>query len=155
MGNDRLHQLTWSPENTEILVELESTEGDVYYPMYNGFKVANEDDKYRLSIGDVLDSAIGTPFDKSVEWSGLKRHDNVKFSTVDNDNDDVGPPCPPMPGECGWWYNYCYSVNVNGIYGDDTQSMFELIVWEEISYRNPELLFYFTKTKLMFRKKLV
>ena len=39
MGNDRLHQLTWSPENTEILVEVENPAGDVYYPMYNGFKV--------------------------------------------------------------------------------------------------------------------
>ena len=50
LGNDNLHRLT-SAGSVTLRVDLEDFEGDIRYAEYTTFKVADEADKYRLSIG--------------------------------------------------------------------------------------------------------
>ena len=50
LGNDNLHGLT-AAEEVELRVDLEDFEGNITYAEYTTFKVADEEDKYRLLIG--------------------------------------------------------------------------------------------------------
>ena len=50
LGNENLHRLTAAGSVT-LRVDLEDFEGDIRYAEYTTFKVADEGDKYRLSIG--------------------------------------------------------------------------------------------------------
>ena len=50
LGNDNLHRLT-SAGSVTLRVDLADFEGDIRYAEYTTFKVADEADKYRLSIG--------------------------------------------------------------------------------------------------------
>ena len=50
LGNDNLHSLT-SAEEVEQRVDLEDFEGNITYAEYTTFKVADEEEKYRLLIG--------------------------------------------------------------------------------------------------------
>ena len=40
-------------------------------------------------------------------------HNGMMFTTYDRDNDRALSNCATSFGG-GWWYNYCYTVNVNG-----------------------------------------
>ena len=55
-GNDNLHRLTASGDVT-LRVDLEDFEGDIRYAEYKTFTVADEADKYRLSIGEYTGTA--------------------------------------------------------------------------------------------------
>ena len=50
LGNENLHRLTAAGSVT-LRVDLEDFEGDIRYAEYTTFKVADEGDKYRFSIG--------------------------------------------------------------------------------------------------------
>ena len=50
LGNDNLHRLT-AAEEVELRVDLEDLESNITYAEYTTFKVADEEDKYRLLIG--------------------------------------------------------------------------------------------------------
>lgn len=56
LGNDNLYRLT-AAEEVELRVELEDFEGNITYAEYTTFKVADEEDKYRLLIGGYNDTA--------------------------------------------------------------------------------------------------
>ena len=50
LGNDNLHRLTTVSDVT-MRVYLEDFDGNIRYAEYTTFKVADEEDKYRLFIG--------------------------------------------------------------------------------------------------------
>ena len=50
LGNDDLHRLTVA-DDIMLRVDLEDFDGVIRYAEYSTFKVADEGDKYRLSIG--------------------------------------------------------------------------------------------------------
>ena len=50
LGNENLHRLT-AADDVMLRVELEDFDGNITYAEYTTFKVADEADKYRLSIG--------------------------------------------------------------------------------------------------------
>ena len=56
LGNDNLHRLTASDDVT-LRVDLEDFEDDIRYAEYTTFKVTDEADKYRLSIGEYTGTA--------------------------------------------------------------------------------------------------
>ncbi|EDS27711.1 ficolin-1 [Culex quinquefasciatus] len=78
LGLELLHQLTTSGQY-ELLIELKNEAGKYGYARYTDFRVATEEDKYRMAQ---LGEHSGTLPDD------LGYHRNRKFSTFDQDNDD-------------------------------------------------------------------
>ena len=50
LGNDNLHRLTAS-DDVMLRVDLEDFDGNITYAEYTTFQIANEADKYRITIG--------------------------------------------------------------------------------------------------------
>jgi len=118
LGNDDLTALT-NARSYRLRVDLVDFDGVHTYAEYNNFKMAGADDKYRLSYdgcsyfgtaGDALGGATHLP---------AQSHNGVRFSTVDQDNDNNPTEFCAKSYHGGWWYNQCHSANLNGLYGQD------------------------------------
>jgi ficolin len=105
LGNDRISLLT-NQNLYQLRIDLEDFDRDKRFAQYYSVRVANEMDKYRLTVGSYIKGDAGDSF------SG---HNNMNFSTKDQDNDI-------WPGSCSrsyngaWWYEDCHSSNLNGDY---------------------------------------
>lgn len=98
LGLDSLHLIT-SSGDFELIIELINEAGKYGFARYNDFKIAGEDEKYRMSC---LGNYTGTIGD------GLRPHQNSKFSTFDNDNDSGEGSCSLYHHSgAAWWYNNC------------------------------------------------
>ena len=81
------------------------------YLHYNVFKVGNATDEYPLTISGFTGITPTDPF---------SRHNGMKFSTYDNDNDQGSGNCAVQIGSAtdngGWWYNNknggCWNINL-------------------------------------------
>ena len=72
---------------------------------YKQFKVGNTSAEYSLTIGGFTGITPEDPF-VTCPLNGMK------FSTVDNDNDQSrGSNCASTYG--GWWHNSCFRINPN------------------------------------------
>ena len=60
LGNDFIHQIT-SSGNYKLKVRLKDSDtyDSVKYAYYSTFSVANEDDKYRLTVGGFYSGGAG------------------------------------------------------------------------------------------------
>ena len=58
LGNDKIHRLAseYNFENVRLRVDLEDFEGNTAYAEYDGFGVMSENDKYKLMLGDYVNS---------------------------------------------------------------------------------------------------
>ena len=104
LGNDKLHRLTSMSQ--QLLVEIEGYAQDVAHASYERFSVQSESEKYKLTV----EGYSGTAKDS------LTYHNGMKFTTIDQDNDDAhnGSCGNIFPG--GWWHKACYYAFLNGIY---------------------------------------
>ncbi|NWU09103.1 FGL1L protein, partial [Cephalopterus ornatus] len=75
---------------------------------YNLFSLDDESQGYRLRLG----AHSGTAEDAMASVSPTTMHDNMKFSTKDQDQDTSSGNCASSSGG-GWWYSSCYSVLLN------------------------------------------
>ena len=108
LGLDNIHRLTTACGTSSLRVDLTRFNGDTAYAQYTTFSIGNNSAEYTLSIGGYS----GTAGD-SLNW-----HNGMRFTTYDNDNDaNSGGNCASSSNYYGaWWYNYCYSSNLNGYY---------------------------------------
>ena len=78
------------------------------YADYNVFAVGDVESKYKLTVdgyqGDAGDNL-------------MLRHNGMKFTTRDRDNDIYKNNCANLYNG-GWWYDKCHLSNLNGIYGN-------------------------------------
>jgi ficolin len=63
-------------------------------------------DKYRLTVGSYIKGNAG---------DSLSTHNNMKFSTKDQDHDIWSSSCVQRHNGA-WWYQTCQSSNLNGDY---------------------------------------
>ncbi|XP_069487411.1 fibrinogen alpha chain-like [Ambystoma mexicanum] len=112
LGNEYIHLLT--QRETVLRVELEDWAGVEAYAEYT-MRVAPEAEGYALEVSHYDGSAGDALIDGSLEDSEYTSHANMKFSTLDRDNDRWEESCAEMYGG-GWWYNNCQAANLNGIY---------------------------------------
>ena len=90
----------------EMRVDYQKNDKTWSYLHYNQFSVGSASEEYPLTTGGF--TGVGT------DWFAARPHNGMKFSTVDNDNDNWG-----IDGNCaasfdsGWWYNNCYSISIN------------------------------------------
>ncbi|KFB50574.1 hypothetical protein ZHAS_00018890 [Anopheles sinensis] len=97
LGLETLHLMTKSGRN-ELLVLLEDFEGKGAYAFYDGFKIGNEAEKYKLTVGNFSGST----------FNSLAGHNGMKFSTMDQDNDIQDEGSCAYEYEGAWWFERCY-----------------------------------------------
>ncbi len=113
LGNDMIHYLT-NQVNCSLRIDMEDWRGNKKYAVYNKFLVKSEDEGYELAVSEF--SSLSTAGDS------LSKHNGMRFSTFDVDNDEA--PLELWNGNCaerfhgGWWYKACYRANLNGRYYD-------------------------------------
>ncbi|EDO46093.1 predicted protein, partial [Nematostella vectensis] len=105
LGNNKIHRLV-TTTSTSLRVELSDWKNITVYAYYGRFRIENEANKYRLSVG----AYRGTAGDS------LRYHDNMSFSTKDRDNDRWAGYACAVDLTGGWWYNNCHASNLNGMY---------------------------------------
>jgi len=109
LGNEKLYQLLASG-NWKLRVEVQSNDtGKWYSAEYESFRLSNEAGKYAISLTGYTGDA-GDAF--SVASQTTWRTNGMKFSTIDNDNDNLSD------GKCafnvgGWWWNQCGTSCLN------------------------------------------
>ncbi|XP_026542110.1 ryncolin-3-like isoform X1 [Notechis scutatus] len=106
LGNDKIHLLT-SSGTQQLRIDVEDFNGSTTFATYSSFRIANESENYKLSLGSYLDGNMGDSF------SG---HKGLAFSTKDKDNDTYEPASCAAAYKGGWWYGACHSSNLNGLY---------------------------------------
>ncbi|KAG9272386.1 hypothetical protein AMEX_G13378 [Astyanax mexicanus] len=110
LGNDKIHWLT-STRAMVLRVELEDLDGVKEYAQYNRFRVANESQHYRLSIGGYSGTA-----GNAMQFSKKFNHDQKNFTTPDRDNDRYPSGNCGAYYSSGWWFDACMAANLNGKY---------------------------------------
>ena len=111
LGLDKIHRLT---KQAKILlrVDLMDFDDSRVYAKYKGFKIGDKNSKYLLSY----ESYNGNAGDS------LSKHKGMKFTTKDADNDPSYDNNDGSSGNCAvdwkgaWWYHWCHSSNLNGLY---------------------------------------
>ena len=102
----KIHRLTQAA-NTPLRVDLADFEGGTRYAKYNTFQIQDPSSKYQLNItgysGTAGDDLIAT-------------HNAMKFTTRDQDNDEVGSENCAIIYKRAWWYKDYHSSNLNGRY---------------------------------------
>ena len=104
-GLKELHCLTQRGQ-WEMRVDYQFDNNTWSYLHYNQFSVGSASEEYPLTVGGF--TGVGTDWfnDKSYPQNGMK------FSTADNDNEKWSSNCAAHY-KSGWWYNYCYKININ------------------------------------------
>ncbi|GFV68641.1 techylectin-5A [Trichonephila clavipes] len=105
LGNDNIFALT-SQRLYSIRFYLKAMDGERRYAFYDTFWIDDENHKYTLHISDYSGNA---------GESMLEKHDNRKFSTKDQDNDDNKDKSCSQIYKGGWWYGACHNANLNGL----------------------------------------
>ncbi|KFM58264.1 Techylectin-5B, partial [Stegodyphus mimosarum] len=122
IGNEKIHLLS-TQDDVKLRIELEDFEGNTAYAEYSRFRVEDESNQYRLSVGEYQGNATDS----------LSLHDGKLFSTYDRDNDEVAACCNCADTfKGGWWYYRCFEANLNGPYHTNpTENGYFLgIIWE-------------------------
>ena len=115
LGNDNIHSLTKTeaaPKSSSLLINMKHRNKEKpIFALYSGFRIDDEAAKYKLYVSGYSGNATNR----------LSYHNNMKFSTEDQDNDrSISKNCSTVYGKGGWWYNNCYRSNLNGNYNETT-----------------------------------
>ncbi|KAG6927280.1 ficolin 1 [Chelydra serpentina] len=105
LGNDNIHLLTFFGGN-ELRVDLRDFDNNYQFAVFSLFKVTGEAGKYRLILGRYVKGTAG---------DSLEEHNDMMFSTYDQDNDWSGTSCAETY-KGAWWYRSCHASNLNGLY---------------------------------------
>ena len=109
LGLKKINCLTSVRGRTKLRIDLDDFAGHSKFACYDYFHVGTPSTNYRLTIGGYQNWGIGAAGDSMIS--------DIPFSTHDRDNDRA-----PGNYNCAaerngaWWYNYCTSSNLNGLY---------------------------------------
>ena len=110
LGLSKLHCLANGSISTQLRVDMRDKDGNSAYASYSTFYIGSSTTDYTLHVSGYS----GTARDS------LQVHNNRKFTTKDNDNDNANYN-PAVKWTGAWWYvGGHHSSNLNGRYGDDT-----------------------------------
>ena len=107
LGNAVIHQITSNADYT-LKVVLQDWDGVTKYAKYNAFRIADEADNYRLTVGSYSGAA----------GNSMNYNNGEQFSTWDVDNDGYSDVSCAQVERSGWWHNHCTIANLNGLYLD-------------------------------------
>ncbi|KAI0210119.1 Tenascin-R [Lamellibrachia satsuma] len=103
LGNDNLYYFT-SKKTYSLRIDMEDFHNDKRYADYASFTVASEANNYILRLG---------PYSGTAGDMLTRHHNGASFTTLDRDNEHSGDNCA-VTHKGGWWYNQCFSANLNG-----------------------------------------
>ncbi|KAL1381099.1 hypothetical protein pipiens_013710 [Culex pipiens pipiens] len=106
LGLRKIHELTYAKKH-ELHIVLEDFEGKTVVAKYSDFRVAGPEEKYTLKSLGTFSGDAGDSLTSAV---------NMKFTTLDADNDTHGPGNCAVDYKGGWWYTACHESNLNGLY---------------------------------------
>ncbi|XP_062544905.1 microfibril-associated glycoprotein 4-like [Armigeres subalbatus] len=109
IGLETLHRLT-KAGRYKLMVQLRDFDDKYYYAQYDEFGIGSENESYALRKLGTYSGSAG---------DSLDYHRNMKFSTLDRDNDAHSKSCA-QKFKGAWWFNDCYYSNLNAIYKDGT-----------------------------------
>lgn len=121
LGTEYLHLLT-QQGTYKVRFVVRDKANVTHYAEYDIFRVESESSGYPLRLGRLLSSGKDYLTSYYSSYGGI--HDNMKFSTVDKDQDQHSGNCASSYG--GWWYDRCQNVLLNGK---------KYILWPEICPR--------------------
>lgn len=128
MGLENIHRLL-SSQNYELYIGMESpVQADpVAYARYQTFYVGSEASNYHLTVNG---------YDQhSTAGDSMSIHDGLQFTTLDRDNDQSPEINCAKYISSGWWFEQCFSANLNGIYYSDVTFFPDSRVPDGILYR--------------------
>ena len=113
---------------------MEAYDSETAYAMYDRFMIDDADSNYTLTVGSYTGNA-GDSIRASIR---KENSNNMPFSTPDRDNDNAENEhyCAGVY-KCGWWFNSCFSSNLNGLYGK-TYNTWKALIWR--SWRGKQSL---------------
>ena len=111
LGLDAIHAMT--AESVTLRIDLVDLDGKNYVAKYNKFKVGSSESNYILEISGYSGNATD---------SMNTKHNGMRFSTKDRDNDQNSGSCA-MNNYGGWWYISCYDSYLNGLFTTGTGSI--------------------------------
>ena len=89
----------------EMRVDYQKNDKTWSYLHYNQFSVGSASEEYPLTVGGF--TGEGTDRFVSIPLNGMK------FTTVDNENDNWSSGNCAVYWKSGWWYNKCSNINPN------------------------------------------
>ena len=119
-GLEKVHAMT-AADDTELLVYMESFESESAYAQYSSFSVGDASSGYKMTVSGYSGTA----------GDAMARHNNMKFSTYDRDQDLRSGNCAESFGDgSGWWWETCFDANPNGPYLQDHTDLYgKSIIW--------------------------
>ncbi|XP_071836045.1 fibrinogen-like protein A [Apostichopus japonicus] len=131
LGNEKIYSLT-NQRQYELRIDLVGRYGAPYYAKYDLFRISDENDNFRLDVGDYSDGDAG---------DSLTYHDDKPFTARDNDNDDfdysyLSPECNNLASywEGAWWYCDYYDSSLNSPYDSYEFYWYTLPVYNYIKF---------------------
>ncbi|XP_078659246.1 uncharacterized protein LOC144904280 isoform X3 [Branchiostoma floridae x Branchiostoma belcheri] len=123
LGNDKIHQLTKDGDH-RVKIQVHSFSGLQRSYEYDNFKVAGEDENYRLTLSGFTGRVESCMERAGADWNGMAfstmdRNNDLSgiefsFSSMDRDNDKTGYNCAER-WKGGWWYRSCSLLILNGV----------------------------------------
>ncbi|XP_071836805.1 uncharacterized protein [Apostichopus japonicus] len=98
LGNKYIYSLT-NQKTYQLRIDLRDSGSSSFYAVYSTFRINNQADKYRLSVGS---HSGNTGNDR------LSGSNNKQFSTKDQDNDGSSSYDCAEGHRGAWWYYYYY-----------------------------------------------
>ena len=106
-GLTAMHCLTQRGQ-WEMRVDYQKNDKTWSYLHYNQFSVGSASEEYPLTVGGF--TGVGSNL---FSYYRSQKHNGMKFSTTDNDNDKYNGNCA-ITFKSGWWYHDgCYHININ------------------------------------------
>ncbi|OPL33897.1 hypothetical protein AM593_01931, partial [Mytilus galloprovincialis] len=100
-GNNYINMLT-SSGKYELRVDMVDKNNKTVYAVYKTFVVGDSASKYKLTVGGYSGNA----------GDSLTRHNGLKFTTVDQDNDTFKTNCADY-NTGSWWYFHCSTCDLS------------------------------------------
>ena len=127
LGLKALHRLTTTGDY-EMMIDVESRDGEIMSFHYKTFKVGSAEDMYKLHVGQYQ----GTGTDPMAYENGMG------FTTKDVDNDGIkyyncAQHGSQHPAE-GWWYNWCWHINPNLVIPGSSHGLYYDRKWYEMRF---------------------
>ncbi|XP_063405954.1 fibrinogen-like protein A [Mytilus trossulus] len=100
LGNKQIHSLT-SSGKYELRIDLTDQSNTKTYAVYKTFTLGDAASKYQLTIGNY----------SGIAGDNMAYHNEMKFSTTDQDNDQNSDKCVDKYGP--WWHKNCLYSGLN------------------------------------------